>query len=62
LFHDFQGGQYILTLVDFYGANFTVFILGTIEVIGIAWIYGELCMAKVSLIRDSDMSTNISYL
>ncbi|KAJ4442665.1 hypothetical protein ANN_04254, partial [Periplaneta americana] len=34
------GGQYILTLVDFYGANFTVFILGTIEMIGIAWIYG----------------------
>jgi hypothetical protein len=37
----FQGGQYILTLVDFYGANFTVFILGTIEVVGIAWIYGK---------------------
>ncbi|PSN36336.1 Sodium-dependent nutrient amino acid transporter 1 [Blattella germanica] len=34
------GGQYMLTLVDFYGANFTVFILGTIEMIGIAWIYG----------------------
>lgn len=44
-----QGGQYILTLVDFYGVNFTVFILGTIEVIGIAWIYGEfiLYMSKV---------------
>jgi hypothetical protein len=36
-----QGGQYILTLVDFYGANFTVFILGLIEVVGIAWIYGK---------------------
>ncbi|PSN34958.1 Sodium-dependent nutrient amino acid transporter 1 [Blattella germanica] len=34
------GGQYVLTLVDFYGANFTVFILGTIEMVGIAWIYG----------------------
>ncbi|XP_021912916.1 sodium-dependent nutrient amino acid transporter 1-like isoform X1 [Zootermopsis nevadensis] len=34
------GGQYVLTLVDFYGANFTVFILGTIEMIGIAWVYG----------------------
>lgn len=34
------GGQFILTLVDFYGANFTVFILGAIEMIGIAWIYG----------------------
>jgi hypothetical protein len=37
----FQGGQYILTLVDFYGANFTVFILGTIEMVGIGWIYGK---------------------
>jgi hypothetical protein len=36
-----QGGQYILTLVDFYGANFTVFILGSIEMVGIAWIYGK---------------------
>jgi hypothetical protein len=30
----------MLTLVDFYGANFTVFILGTIEMIGVGWIYG----------------------
>lgn len=34
------GGQYILALVDFYGANFSVFILGTIEVVGVAWVYG----------------------
>ncbi|GFG40221.1 hypothetical protein Cfor_09809, partial [Coptotermes formosanus] len=34
------GGQYILTLVDFYGANFSVFVLGTIEIIGVAWVYG----------------------
>jgi hypothetical protein len=30
--------------VDFYGANFTVFILGTIEMIGISWIYGKFYM------------------
>ncbi|XP_069682879.1 sodium-dependent nutrient amino acid transporter 1-like [Periplaneta americana] len=34
------GGQFILTLVDFYGANFTVFILGAIEIVGVSWIYG----------------------
>jgi hypothetical protein len=45
-----QGGQYILTLVDFYGANFTVFILGTIEVVGIAWIYGELTLYMTKVI------------
>jgi hypothetical protein len=49
-FYILQGGQYILTLVDFYGANFTVFILGTIEVIGIAWIYGEFILHMAKLI------------
>ncbi|XP_049801444.1 sodium-dependent nutrient amino acid transporter 1-like [Schistocerca nitens] len=34
------GGQWILTLVDFYGVQFVVFILATIEMIAIAWIYG----------------------
>jgi hypothetical protein len=42
-----QGGQYILTLVDFYGANFSVFILGTIEMIAVAWIYGTLIYIKL---------------
>jgi len=37
-----QGGQYILALVDYYGANFTVFILGTVEIVGISWVYGRL--------------------
>jgi hypothetical protein len=40
-----QGGQYILTLVDFYGVNFTVFILGSIEVVGVAWIYGKFLLS-----------------
>jgi len=34
------GGQYILALVDYYGANFPVFILGTFEIVGFAWVYG----------------------
>jgi solute carrier family 6 amino acid transporter-like protein 5/7/9/14 len=35
-----QGGLFLLNLVDFYGATFPVFILGTFEIVGIAWIYG----------------------
>ncbi|XP_046428317.1 sodium-dependent nutrient amino acid transporter 1-like [Neodiprion fabricii] len=34
------GGQFILTLVDYYGASFIVFILATFEIIGIIWVYG----------------------
>jgi hypothetical protein len=37
-----QGGQYILALVDHYGATFPIFILGTVEIVGLAWIYGKL--------------------
>jgi hypothetical protein len=44
----FQGGQYILALVDFYGANFSVFILGTIEVVGVAWVYGTLIYIQLN--------------
>nr|B4JMC1.2 RecName: Full=Sodium-dependent nutrient amino acid transporter 1 [Drosophila grimshawi] len=34
------GGQWILTLVDFYGGTYVVFILAIFELVGIAWIYG----------------------
>jgi solute carrier family 6 amino acid transporter-like protein 5/7/9/14 len=34
------GGQYILKLVDFFGASFIVFILAIAELIAIGWIYG----------------------
>jgi solute carrier family 6 amino acid transporter-like protein 5/7/9/14 len=34
------GGLFLLALVDYYGANFSVFILGTVEIVGLAWIYG----------------------
>jgi len=39
------GGQYILTLVNFYGADFTIFIQGSVEVVGIAWIYGKFLLS-----------------
>nr|XP_017102484.2 sodium-dependent nutrient amino acid transporter 1 [Drosophila bipectinata] len=34
------GGQWILTLVDFYGGTYVVFILAIFELAGIVWIYG----------------------
>ena len=38
----FQGGQHILTLVDFFGGGFIIFALTTLEVVAVAWIYGNL--------------------
>ncbi|XP_033214270.1 sodium-dependent nutrient amino acid transporter 1-like isoform X2 [Belonocnema kinseyi] len=34
------GGQFILGLVDYYAGSFIVFILATLEMIGIFWVYG----------------------
>ncbi|XP_048511531.1 sodium-dependent nutrient amino acid transporter 1-like [Athalia rosae] len=34
------GGQFVLTLVDHYGASFIVYIVATCEIIGIMWVYG----------------------
>ncbi|CAO1427900.1 unnamed protein product [Diamesa serratosioi] len=34
------GGQFILNLVDFYGASFVVFVLGIAELVTFGWIYG----------------------
>jgi len=46
-----QGGQYILSLVDFYGATFPVFILGTIEIVGLAWVYGRLIYKQLNTLN-----------
>uniref|UniRef100_A0ABD2WQU3 Transporter n=1 Tax=Trichogramma kaykai TaxID=54128 RepID=A0ABD2WQU3_9HYME len=35
-----QGGQFVLGLVDYYAASFVVFILASLEVTGIFWLYG----------------------
>jgi len=43
-----QGGLYILALVDYYGANFSVFILGTVEIVGLAWVYGTLIYKQLN--------------
>jgi len=34
------GGQFMLTLVDYFGANFVIYVMATLEVIGVAWCYG----------------------
>ncbi|XP_076640977.1 sodium-dependent nutrient amino acid transporter 1 [Halictus rubicundus] len=34
------GGQFLLTLVDYYGTSFVVFVLASFEITGIMWIYG----------------------
>ncbi|KAG6794670.1 sodium-dependent nutrient amino acid transporter 1 isoform X1 [Apis mellifera caucasica] len=34
------GGQFMLELIDYYAASFVVFILATLEITGIFWIYG----------------------
>jgi solute carrier family 6 amino acid transporter-like protein 5/7/9/14 len=30
----------MLTLVDYFGANFVIYIMAMLEIIGVAWIYG----------------------
>ena len=35
-----QGGQYILNLVDYFGASFIVFVLAIAEIVAVVWIYG----------------------
>ncbi|XP_017797683.1 PREDICTED: sodium-dependent nutrient amino acid transporter 1-like, partial [Habropoda laboriosa] len=34
------GGQFLLTLVDYYGTSFVVFILASFEITAITWLYG----------------------
>ncbi|XP_043260671.1 sodium-dependent nutrient amino acid transporter 1-like isoform X2 [Colletes gigas] len=35
-----QGGQFLLTLVDYYGTSFVVFILASFEITAVVWLYG----------------------
>jgi hypothetical protein len=56
-----QGGQYILALVDHYGANFPVFMLGTVEIVGLAWIYGRLIYNSSTRLTSSIMLVNYFF-
>ena len=40
IFLCYQGGIYILQLMDNYCASFSALIIGLVEVIAIAWVYG----------------------
>ncbi|CAK9834192.1 Sodium-dependent nutrient amino acid transporter 1 [Anthophora retusa] len=34
------GGQFLLTLVDYYGTSFVVFVLASFEITAVTWLYG----------------------
>lgn len=34
------GGQWMLDLVDYFGATFVIYVMATVEIIGIIWVYG----------------------
>lgn len=40
MFQFLQGGQFLLTLVDYYGTSFVVFILAFFEMTALIWLYG----------------------
>ncbi|XP_020283025.1 sodium-dependent nutrient amino acid transporter 1-like isoform X2 [Pseudomyrmex gracilis] len=51
------GGQFILTLVDYYGTSFVVFILASFEMTGVVWIYGfENFLEDVEFMLDRKVS------
>ena len=37
---DSKGGQWFITLVDYYGGTFVAIIVGVLEIITVFWIYG----------------------
>lgn len=39
--NSFQGGQYVLELVDYFGGTFLILFCAIVEVITVFWIYGE---------------------
>lgn len=44
----FQGGMYVLQLMDTYAASWAVFIMAILECIIIAWLYGMLVLQFLS--------------
>lgn len=35
-----QGGQWFVTLIDYYGGTFVAIIVGVLEMVSIFWVYG----------------------
>lgn len=40
LIYTSPGGQFIINLLDFYGASFVALVLATVELVSVSWIYG----------------------
>lgn len=36
------GGQYVLNLLDFFGASFVALVLAIFELLAVGWIYGKI--------------------
>lgn len=47
------GGQWMLELVDYFGAGFAIYVLATLEMVGIVWIYG-----LSNVVRDIEFMLN----
>lgn len=54
----FQGGQYILELVDYYGGTFMRLFAAITETIGVFWIYGKRVFQDDLLFRRTIFSFN----
>jgi hypothetical protein len=46
-----QGGLYIYTLVEHYGVNTPVLVLGTFQITGLAWVYGRLIYKQFNILN-----------
>jgi len=47
------GGQWMLELVDYFGAGFVIYVMATLEMIGIVWVYG-----LSNIVRDIEFMLN----
>lgn len=59
----FQGGQWILDLVDHFGATFLVLFAAIAEITGVMWIYGNILSILICLqFCDKFCPVNVSMM
>lgn len=46
-----QGGQFLLVLVDFFGAQFIAYIMAIAEIVAVCWIYGNLLVIYLFIVN-----------
>lgn len=61
ILNSLQGGQFILVLVDFFGASFIAYILAIAEIVAVCWIYGILRIFPARFINRTDLYSNIGF-